>query len=44
MPGLVVLLVLLALILCIAEAMGKCPGWAVQFVIIVALLVQFWGK
>jgi len=38
-----ILLLVIALVLCVAEAMGKAPSWAVEFVLIVALLVKFWG-
>lgn len=42
--SLFIILLFIALMLTVAEATGKCPGWAPKFVIIVALLVQFWGK
>ena len=42
--SLVVVLVLVDLILCVASAMGKVPGWAVDFAICVTLLVAFWGR
>jgi len=41
--SLTVLLVLLALLCAIAEALGKCPTWVVQVLLCVAMLVAFWG-
>ena len=42
--SLVVLLLLCALLLTVAEAVGKCPGWVPKVLIIVALLTQYWGR
>lgn len=39
-----IVLLLYALILTVAEARGKCPSWVPKIFIIVALLVQFWGR
>lgn len=38
-----ILLLLLSLALTIASAMNKAPLWAGVFVLLVALLVKFWG-
>lgn len=42
--SLLVLLVLVDMVLAVGSAMGKVPGWAVDFAICVTLLVAFWGK
>jgi len=34
------LLVIAAFICCIASALGKCPGWVVDILIILVLLLQ----
>lgn len=44
MPGLIVALIVVDLVLCIASAFGKVPGWAVDFAICVTLMVAFWPK
>ena len=40
--SLVLVLVLIAMGLTVAEAMGKVPGWPAKFVICVALLCMVW--
>jgi hypothetical protein len=42
--SLLVVLVLAAFALTVAEALGKCPGWIPKVLICVALLVAFWGR
>lgn len=41
--SLFLILLIIALILAVASAAGKSPLWAALFVLIVALLVKFWG-
>lgn len=41
--SLVVLLTIIALLLTVAEALGKCPGWVPKVFICVALLILTWG-
>lgn len=40
--SLFVLLLFIALLFAVAAGMGKAPTWAAVFVLVVALLVQFW--
>lgn len=42
--SLIVILLFCALVLTVAEAIGKCPGWIPKVFIIVALLTQYWGR
>lgn len=43
MVTLLVVLSLIALLLTVAEALGKCPGWVPKVFICVVLLIMTWG-
>jgi len=41
--NLFLVLILIALLLTVASAAGKAPLWTAVFVLLVAILVKFWG-
>jgi hypothetical protein len=43
-PGLIVALIVVCLALAVGSIWGKVPGWAVDFAIIVTMMVAFWPK